>query len=173
MKTKDWFKNMLDEFHEDSDFRLETLILNLTERICEIMEQKAVDNTGLSELLNIPKPAVTEMLDGNSNFTLEKLLSLADALDHDLEISFRERKRNVVELRPILDKRIRSDEKRMKPEPKSVYLNNISQTAVVPDEIMARFGPEERLAGLDLEEIEAYLRKIRQKGQIEKFSSAP
>ncbi|MDM8522291.1 XRE family transcriptional regulator [Desulfococcaceae bacterium HSG8] len=122
MKTKDWFKNMLDEFQDDSDFRLETLILNLTEKICEIMKQKSVDNAGLSELLNIPKPAVTEMLEGNSDFPLKTLLSVADALNHDLEISFREKKRNVVELRPILDKRVRSDGKQNKQELK----NNIA-----------------------------------------------
>ncbi len=59
-----------------------------------------------------PKSAVTEMLDGNSDFTLEGLFSLADALDHDLEISFRERRGNVVELGPMLGRRARHVGKR-------------------------------------------------------------
>ena len=33
METEKWFKSMMESFKEDLDFRLETVILELTEKI--------------------------------------------------------------------------------------------------------------------------------------------
>jgi len=88
MEQGNWLKNKLELFKDDFDFRLEALILNLTERICKRMKQKNINRTRLADLLNISPPAVTKILNGNSNFTLKTLLSLSDALDQKLEINF-------------------------------------------------------------------------------------
>lgn len=88
MEQGGWLKNKLELFKDDFDFRLETLILSLTERICKRMKQKNINRTGLADLLNISPPGVTKILNGNSNFTLKTLLSLSDALDQKLEINF-------------------------------------------------------------------------------------
>jgi len=88
MSPGDWLKNKLNLFKDDFDFRVETLILNLTERICQRMKQKNINRTELSNLLYVSPPAVTKILNGNSNFTLKTLLSLADALEQDLVINF-------------------------------------------------------------------------------------
>jgi transcriptional regulator with XRE-family HTH domain len=91
MKTKNWFKNKLDSFKDDFEFRLETLILELTEKICVRMEQKKISRTILAELLEVTPAAVTKILNGNSNFTLKTLLSLADALETEIKIDFKEK----------------------------------------------------------------------------------
>ena len=91
MKTGEWFKRKLEALKEDFEFRLETIILDLTERICAKMEQKNINRTRLSDLLNVSPPAVTKILNGNSNFTLKTLLSLSDALELDLKIDFVEK----------------------------------------------------------------------------------
>lgn len=91
MKTGEWFKRKLEFFKEDFEFRLETLILDLTEKICDKMQRKNINRTRLSELLNVSPPAVTKILNGTSNFTLKTLLSLADALEFDLKIEFVEK----------------------------------------------------------------------------------
>lgn len=91
MSLNNWIKEKLELFKDDFDFRLETIILNLTERICERMKQKNINRTELADLLNVSPPAVTKILNGNSNFTLKTLLSLSDALDQKLEINFRDK----------------------------------------------------------------------------------
>lgn len=88
MKTGKWFKRKMELFKDDFNFRLETLILDLTEKFCIKMEQKNINRTRLSDLLNVSPPAVTKILNGNSNFTLKTLLSMSDALDLELKIDF-------------------------------------------------------------------------------------
>ena len=91
MRPGEWFKEKLESLKDDFEFRLETLILDLTEKICARMKQKEINRTRLSELLNVSPPAVSKILNGNSNFTLRTLLSLSDALGLDLKIDFVEK----------------------------------------------------------------------------------
>jgi transcriptional regulator with XRE-family HTH domain len=91
MSAKDWFKNKIESFKDDFDFRLEALILDITEKICEKMNEKEINRSRFAELLNISPPAVTKILNGNANFTLKTLLSLADTLELDLKIDFKEK----------------------------------------------------------------------------------
>ena len=99
MNTQEWFKNKLESFKEDFEFRLETLILEITEKISQRMKQKKINRTDLAALLEVSRPAVTKILDGNPNFTLRKLLSLADALDLELKIDFNEK--SLVASKPV------------------------------------------------------------------------
>lgn len=92
MATEKWFKDLLYSMKEDFDFRLESIILDITEKICAKMEQKNINRAGFAEILGVSKPAVTKILNGNSNFTLKTLLSIADALELDLRIQFEEKK---------------------------------------------------------------------------------
>lgn len=88
MKIKEWYNNKLKSFENDFDFRLEKLILSITESISKKMEIKDINRRKLSELLDVSPPAVTKILNGTSNFTLKTLLSLADALDLKLKVDF-------------------------------------------------------------------------------------
>ena len=98
MKVKDWFKNKLDSFKDDFEFRLESLILDVTENISKGMINKNINRSELAELLNVSPPAVTKILNGNSNFTLKTLLSLSDALDLDLKVEFKEKRTGATEI---------------------------------------------------------------------------
>lgn len=89
VNTTNWFKSKLGTLKEDFDFRLEKLILDVTEKISERMIQKKYSRVKLAQKLGISAPAVTKIFDGNSNFTLRRLLSLADALDVDLTVDFK------------------------------------------------------------------------------------
>lgn len=93
MKPDKWFKDTLKSLEDDLEFRLETLIIDLTERACKKMKQKKISRTKLAKLLGVSPAAVTKILNGNSNFTLKTLLSLSDALELDLHIDFVERKK--------------------------------------------------------------------------------
>lgn len=91
MNTNEWFRNKLGSLKDDFEFRLETIILDLTEKISKRMKEKNLNRTNLAELLKVSPPAVTKILNGNSNFTLKTLLSLADALQLQLKIDFKEK----------------------------------------------------------------------------------
>lgn len=91
MKAKDWFKEKLESFKDDFEFRLESLIMDITESISKSMDRKNINRSQFAGLLKVSPPAVTKILNGNSNFTLKTLLSLSDALDLDLKIELSER----------------------------------------------------------------------------------
>lgn len=88
VKKQNGLKGKLKGLKGDFEFRLEMLILSLTERFCERMEQKNTSRSKLAKMLNVSPAAVTKILNGN-NFTLRTLLSLADTLDAELMITFR------------------------------------------------------------------------------------
>lgn len=92
MKAKDWFKKKLDSFKDDFEFRLESLILDVTENISKGMIDKNINRSELAGLLKVSPPAVTKILNGNSNFTLKTLLTLSEALDLDLSVEFKEKR---------------------------------------------------------------------------------
>jgi transcriptional regulator with XRE-family HTH domain len=91
MKTKNWFIKMVDSFKDDFEFRHEALILEVTEKISKRIKALKLSKTGLAERLKVSPPAVSKILNGNSNFTLKTLLSISDALDTSLSIEFKEK----------------------------------------------------------------------------------
>ena len=99
MNTKTWFQNKLESLKDAFEYRLEVLILEITEKFSKRMIDKKINRSQLAKRLNITSPAVTKILNGNSNFTLKTLLSIADALELDLEIDFKEK--NIVTTRKV------------------------------------------------------------------------
>jgi transcriptional regulator with XRE-family HTH domain len=105
MATKSWFQKQFEALKDDFDFRLETLILNITETISENLEKKGFNRSKFAEILRVSPPAVTKILNGTSNFTLKTLLTIADALDLNLKIDFEEKEKASV-ICPVEDKLI-------------------------------------------------------------------
>ena len=93
MAAKSWFQKQIERLKDDFDFRLETLILNVTETIVENMGKKGFNRLKFAEILKVSPPAVTKILNGTSNFTLKTLLSIADALELNLKIEFEEKEK--------------------------------------------------------------------------------
>lgn len=91
MKEKTWFEKKLEQFENDFDFRMESIILDITEKVCEKMEQKNINRAEFAKVLGVSRPAVTKILNGSSNFTLRTLLSIADALELNLAVQFEEK----------------------------------------------------------------------------------
>jgi transcriptional regulator with XRE-family HTH domain len=103
MAAKSWFQKQIEALKDDFNFRLETLILNITETISENMEKKGFNRSKFAEILRVSPPAVTKILNGTSNFTLKTLLTIADALELNLKIDFEE-KVKVSAIYPVEDK---------------------------------------------------------------------
>lgn len=103
MAKKSWFQKQIEALKDDFDFRLETLIYNITEKISIRIKQKALNRSQFADILKVSSPAVTKLLNGNNNFTIKTLLSIADALEFNLKIDFEE-KAKVSAIRPVEDK---------------------------------------------------------------------
>lgn len=88
MDTEKWFNEKLTALEDDPDFRLEEVILDLTEQISIRMKEKRMTRAKLAELLGVTPAAVTKLLNGNPNFTLKTLLKVAEALDLKFNASF-------------------------------------------------------------------------------------
>ena len=91
MKLHEWFSDKIDQLKGDFEFRLETIIYRLTEKISEKMQEKKISRTEMAKRMNVSSPYVTKILRGNANFTLRTMLSLADALEQELRIDFRDK----------------------------------------------------------------------------------
>jgi ribosome-binding protein aMBF1 (putative translation factor) len=89
--SEEWFKEKLDSFRDDPEFRLERIVLDLTEEICVAMERENISRAMLAQILNVSPAAVTKFLRGTANFTLKTLLAFGDALDLDLQVKFERR----------------------------------------------------------------------------------
>lgn len=89
MQSSKQFKKMMKSAEGDFTFRLETIILDITEQIVKAMEERGINRSKLAQLSSVSPAAVTKILNGSSNFTLKKLLSLADALGLELHVSLR------------------------------------------------------------------------------------
>lgn len=87
MDTEKWFNDKLSALKDDADFRLETIILDLTEQISARMKEKGMTRAKLAEVLGVTPAAITKLLNGNPNFTLKTLLKVADALGLEFAVS--------------------------------------------------------------------------------------
>jgi transcriptional regulator with XRE-family HTH domain len=87
--TEKWFGELLDSCKDDFEFRLETIIFELTEQISKKLKGSNMSQKQLAEQLGIKPAAVSKILNGKPNFTLRTLLALADALKVNLAIELK------------------------------------------------------------------------------------
>jgi transcriptional regulator with XRE-family HTH domain len=84
MKTSVWFQDKLSQFKDDVDFITEEKLIALNEKIVEKMSAKNITRAELAKRLGVSKPMVTKLLNGNANMTIKTMVSVANALDCDI-----------------------------------------------------------------------------------------
>lgn len=84
-----WFKEILGRYKHRFDYRLETLISDITEQISIQMQIQNLSRSQLAGKMNVTPAAITKILRGNNNFTIRTLLGIADALGTELSVEFR------------------------------------------------------------------------------------
>lgn len=87
--TEKWFGELLDSYKDDFEFRLEALVFELTEQISKKLKEEKISRKQFAVKLNVTPAAVSKILNGNPNFTIRTLLSMADVLKTDLSIEFK------------------------------------------------------------------------------------
>jgi len=86
MKETRWFEQMLDQARDTFEFRLETVIIEFTEKIATIMEEKNITRAELARRLGVSRAFVTKLLNGNPNLTIKTMMSIADVLGCDVNL---------------------------------------------------------------------------------------
>lgn len=97
--TEKLFGELLDSYKDDFEFRLETLVFELTEQISKKLKDDKISRKQFAETLKISPAAVSKILNGNPNFTIRTLLTMADALKTELSMEFKNKVTNASEVR--------------------------------------------------------------------------
>jgi len=83
-------KTQVQRFVEDSEnmrgFQQELLILDVTSRICQLMEDQNISRSELAKRLGTTKGYITQLLDGRANMTLRKIADVFTALGHAMKV---------------------------------------------------------------------------------------
>jgi len=93
--TEKWFGELLDSCKDDFEFRLEEQVFELTEQIAKKLKDNKISRKRFAEQLGISPAAVSKVLNGNPNFTIRTLLTMADALKTQLNIEFKDKMTSV------------------------------------------------------------------------------
>lgn len=88
MNHEKWFLSKLSKYENKSSYIAEELLLQVTEKIVELLIQKKMTRTELSAKMKVSKPYITKILNGNENLTLKTLVNIAHALDTKICIQF-------------------------------------------------------------------------------------
>jgi DNA-binding Xre family transcriptional regulator len=84
-------KTLMDRYLEDPEFAKlvaqEDLIMEVTERLCELLEKEKVSKKELADRLGKSKGFVSQLLNGGRNLTLRTLADILHALGYKLALS--------------------------------------------------------------------------------------
>lgn len=86
------FRKLYDEVKDSFEYKLEVLSIDVTEKVCDAMQQKGLNRNDLAKALGVSRASVTQFLNEGSNITLKRLLKIAEALDYDITIEMVPRK---------------------------------------------------------------------------------
>jgi len=86
MKLATWYKEKIEKFRDDVEFLTEKAILDLTEKIVDKMHKIGLSRAELAQKLGVSKPFVTKLLNGNPNMTVKTMVSIAHALECELDV---------------------------------------------------------------------------------------
>lgn len=84
MRTGEFFTSVIPNIEQDPEFLTELAILEFTESVCKVMEERDISRSALAESLGVTKANVSKMLRGDTNFTLKSMVRVALALGAEL-----------------------------------------------------------------------------------------
>jgi transcriptional regulator with XRE-family HTH domain len=73
------------EAENTADYQLETVVIDLTEQICEIMEAKGISRADLARKLGKSRAWVTKVLRGDQNLTLKTVVDIFWELGYTID----------------------------------------------------------------------------------------
>jgi transcriptional regulator with XRE-family HTH domain len=87
------FAEMLEELRKSGMYARESARFDVSEQMYKKMQRRKVSKAEMAHRLGTSRSYVTQMLQGNGNFTIDKMAEIAHALGCELRISFVEPKK--------------------------------------------------------------------------------
>lgn len=84
--TATTFRELFREAEKTLTYNVEGSILDFTEDLCRLMDEKDVSRAELARRIETSPAYITKILRGNSNFTLSSMVRIAMALDSEVRI---------------------------------------------------------------------------------------
>ena len=110
VRVADWLADDWRDLQHDPTFLAEELVLDVTVQIAEAMEEAGFDTQKeLADTLGVSESNVSQLLSGDQNISLKRLVTVALALGKSVEVDLVERDRPDVEAVPTKTKRLRVD----------------------------------------------------------------
>lgn len=92
MREKKDFSNLFEQIEKSPGYTVEGLKVEIAEMIYLAMQRSQVHQAELARLMGKSRAYITKVLSGNVNFTLETMVSIADALDCEVKIAIRHKR---------------------------------------------------------------------------------
>lgn len=89
MQEGEWFRDKLEQYRRDPEFRTELLLLAINEQLVSRMNSQGISRSELAERLQCSKAFVTKLLNGKPNLTMRTLVQIAGALDLAVDVNLR------------------------------------------------------------------------------------
>lgn len=86
------FAEMVKELRQTEAYAQESARCEISEQICRKMKRRKVSRAEMARRLNTSRSYVTQLLQGNGNFTLDKMAEIAHALGCELRVQLVEKK---------------------------------------------------------------------------------
>jgi transcriptional regulator with XRE-family HTH domain len=87
VRVADWLADEWEDLQEKPTYVAEKLILDVTLQIAEAMEEAGFDTQGeFADHLGISKSAVSQLMSGDQNISLKRLVALALSLGKSVEV---------------------------------------------------------------------------------------
>jgi len=84
-QNAEW-RDITSKFTSEFQFRLEMVLMQITEQICKEMIQAGITRTELAERMNIDGLLIDIILDDPEDLTVKDLLKIADAMELNLNV---------------------------------------------------------------------------------------
>jgi transcriptional regulator with XRE-family HTH domain len=84
-----WFQTLFEEVKGSIEYRFEGLMLNVTEKLLEVMDVAEITREDLARQLDKRSYRIASFFRNSSKVTVRELFEIANALDLEVEIVFR------------------------------------------------------------------------------------
>lgn len=82
----EWMKEKIAKYEDSFDFKHEELVLDITEQICNAMEEQGIDRAELADKMGVSRAFISKLLNGTPNLTTKTLLKITLALGRELSV---------------------------------------------------------------------------------------
>jgi transcriptional regulator with XRE-family HTH domain len=86
MKTITTFNKLFESVRNTLPYKVEGAIIEFTEQVADRIAALQLNRTEFAAKLNTSPAYVTKLLSGGTNFTLESMVKVADALDSEIRV---------------------------------------------------------------------------------------